>query len=172
VIIWNLPPRARWSLQHVDGPADMHQGVSLHLSLETFGEFLGSQALALSPLLFSWMLIAMALSLWQGLRQRDDRWLFLFWDGRRRSASCSGSVCARRSRPTGRRQPISRRFIAATAYVWYRWRVIAGKVVEASGVSRCRHGDSAGLGDDRGVARSRPVCPAGIASPALIHWRV
>ncbi len=78
VIIWNLHHDAV-SLKHVLGQAELREGVSLHLSLETFGEFLGSQALALSPLLFGCMLIAMVLSLWEGLRQRDDRWLFLFW---------------------------------------------------------------------------------------------
>jgi len=67
------------SLKHVMGQAEVHQGVSWHLSLDTFGEFLGSQALALSPLLFGCMLMTMPLSLRQGLRQRDDRWLFLFW---------------------------------------------------------------------------------------------
>jgi 4-amino-4-deoxy-L-arabinose transferase-like glycosyltransferase len=78
VIIWNLGHDAV-SLKHVMGQAEVHQGVSLRLSLETFGEFLGSQALALSPLLFIWMLMAMVMSLWEGLRRRDDRWLFLFW---------------------------------------------------------------------------------------------
>jgi undecaprenyl-diphosphatase len=78
VIIWNLHHEAV-SLKHVVGQATVHQGAPWHSSLETFGEFLGSQALALSPLLFGWMLIALALSLWEGLRQRDERWLFLFW---------------------------------------------------------------------------------------------
>jgi 4-amino-4-deoxy-L-arabinose transferase-like glycosyltransferase len=78
VIIWNLGHDAV-SLKHVMGQAEVHQGAPLHLSLETFGEFLGSQALALSPLLFGWMLIVMGMSLWEGLRRRDDRWLFLFW---------------------------------------------------------------------------------------------
>ena len=61
VIIWNLRHGAV-SLKHVMGQADVHQGLSLQLSFSTLGEFLGSQALALSPLLFVWMLIAMALS--------------------------------------------------------------------------------------------------------------
>jgi undecaprenyl-diphosphatase len=61
------------------GQAEVHQGTAWRLSLDTFGEFLGSQALALSPLLFGWMLIAMMLSLREGLRRRDDRWLYLFW---------------------------------------------------------------------------------------------
>jgi 4-amino-4-deoxy-L-arabinose transferase-like glycosyltransferase len=78
VIIWNLHHDAV-SLKHVLGQAEVHQGVPLYLSLGTFGEFLGSQAVALSPLLFGWMLIAMGMSLRAGLRQRDDRWLFLFW---------------------------------------------------------------------------------------------
>jgi 4-amino-4-deoxy-L-arabinose transferase-like glycosyltransferase len=123
VIIWNLRHGAV-SLKHVMGQADMHQGVSLHLSLETFGEFLGSQALALSPLLFSWMLIAMALSLWQGLRQRDDRWLFLFWGwaptfGLMLALSLRQKVQANWAAPA-----YITSVIAATAYVWYRWRAM------------------------------------------------
>jgi 4-amino-4-deoxy-L-arabinose transferase-like glycosyltransferase len=123
VIIWNLRHGAV-SLKHVMGQADMHQGVSLHLSLETFGEFLGSQALALSPLLFSWMLIAMALSLWQGLRQRDDRWLFLFWGwaptfGLMLALSLRQKVQANWAAPA-----YITSFIASTAYVWYRWRAM------------------------------------------------
>ncbi len=78
VIIWNLQHGAV-SLKHVMGQAELHQGGAWRLSLETFGEFLGSQALVLSPLCFGWMLIAVILSLRDGLRQRDDRWLFLFW---------------------------------------------------------------------------------------------
>jgi undecaprenyl-diphosphatase len=78
VIIWNLCHDAV-SLKHVMGQVEVNQGVPWRLSLETFGEFLGSQAVALSPLLFGAMLIAMAMSLREGLRQRDDRWLFLFW---------------------------------------------------------------------------------------------
>ncbi len=78
VILWNLRHDAV-SLKHVMGQAEVQQGAALHLSLDTFGAFLGSQALALSPLLFGWMLVAMILSLRKGLRQRDDRWLFLFW---------------------------------------------------------------------------------------------
>jgi 4-amino-4-deoxy-L-arabinose transferase-like glycosyltransferase len=78
VILWNLRHDGV-SLKHVMGQAAGHQGIALRLSLDTFGEFLGSQALALSPLLFGWMLIAMILSLREGLRQRDDRWLYLFW---------------------------------------------------------------------------------------------
>ena len=123
VIIWNLRHGAV-SLKHVMGQADMHQEVSLHLSLETFGEFLGSQALALSPLLFSWMLIAMALSLWQGLRQRDDRWLFLFWGwaptfGLMLALSLRQKVQANWAAPA-----YITSVIAATAYVWYRWRAM------------------------------------------------
>ena len=124
VIIWNLRHGAV-SLKHVMGQADMHQEVSLHLSLETFGEFLGSQALALSPLLFSWMLIAMALSLWQGLRQRDDRWLFLFWGwaptfGLMLALSLRQKVQANWAAPA-----YITSVIAATAYVWYRWRAMS-----------------------------------------------
>jgi undecaprenyl-diphosphatase len=78
VILWNLRYGAV-SLRHVMGQAEVHHGVPLHFSLETLGEFLGSQALALSPLLFGWLLVAMLLSLREGLRRRDDRWLYLFW---------------------------------------------------------------------------------------------
>jgi 4-amino-4-deoxy-L-arabinose transferase-like glycosyltransferase len=78
VIVWNLRHGGA-SLKHVMGQAALHQGGGLRLSLDTFGEFLGSQALALSPLLFLWMLVAMYLSLREGLRRGDDRWLFLFW---------------------------------------------------------------------------------------------
>jgi 4-amino-4-deoxy-L-arabinose transferase-like glycosyltransferase len=78
VILWNLGHGAV-SLKHVMGQAEVHQGKPLRLSLDTFGEFLGSQALALSPLLFGWMLVIMVLSLREGLRRQDERWLFLFW---------------------------------------------------------------------------------------------
>jgi hypothetical protein len=78
VVIWNVRHNAV-SLRHVMGQAAVHRGVAPHLSLDTFGEFLGSQALVLSPLLFVWMLSAMILSLRRGLQQRDDRWLYLFW---------------------------------------------------------------------------------------------
>jgi undecaprenyl-diphosphatase len=78
VILWNLRHHGV-SLRHVMGQAAVHQGTAWRLSLDTFGEFLGSQALALSPLLFGWVLIAMVLSLREGLRRRDDRWLYLFW---------------------------------------------------------------------------------------------
>jgi 4-amino-4-deoxy-L-arabinose transferase-like glycosyltransferase len=78
VIFWNLQHGAV-SLKHVMEQAEVHQGLRWHLSLDTFGEFLGAQALALSPLLFVWMLVAMAMSLLIGLRRRDDRWLLLFW---------------------------------------------------------------------------------------------
>jgi 4-amino-4-deoxy-L-arabinose transferase-like glycosyltransferase len=78
VVLWNLRHSAV-SLKHVMGQAEMHQGLPSHLSLDTFGEFLGSQALALSPLLFVWMLVAMVVSLREGLRRQDERWLYLFW---------------------------------------------------------------------------------------------
>jgi undecaprenyl-diphosphatase len=78
VIIWNLQHGAV-SLKHVMGQAEMQAGFHLHLSLETFGEFLGSQAVILSPLLFGAMLVAMTLAARQGWRQRDERWLLLFW---------------------------------------------------------------------------------------------
>lgn len=78
VIIWNLQHGAV-SLKHVLGQAEVQDGLRLTLSLETFGEFLGSQALILSPLLFGGMLVTMILVAWQGWRQRDERWLLLFW---------------------------------------------------------------------------------------------
>jgi 4-amino-4-deoxy-L-arabinose transferase-like glycosyltransferase len=78
VILWNLR-HGGVSLKHVMGQAAVHQGGGLQLSLDPFGEFLGSQALALSPLLFIGMLVGMFLSLRQGIQRRDARWLFLFW---------------------------------------------------------------------------------------------
>jgi 4-amino-4-deoxy-L-arabinose transferase-like glycosyltransferase len=162
VILWNLRHGAV-SLKHVMGQADVHQGVSLHLTLETFGEFLGSQALALSPLLFSWMLIAMALSLWEGLRQRDDRWLFLFW-GWAPTFSLMLALSLRQKVQANWAAPAYiTSFIAATAYVWHRWRAVPAGLWKRA-VLAGRHGGSAGLGDDRGVARSCPVCSAGIAA--------
>jgi undecaprenyl-diphosphatase len=123
VIIWNLRHGAV-SLKHVMGQADVHQGVSLQLSLDTFGEFLGSQALALSPLLFGWMLIAMALSLWEGLRQRDDRWLFLFW-GWAPTFSLILALSLRQKIQANWAAPAYiTSFITATAYVWYRWQAV------------------------------------------------
>jgi undecaprenyl-diphosphatase len=78
VIIWNLQHGAV-SLKHVMGQAEVQEGFHLTLSLETFGEFLGSQAVVLSPMLFGGMLVAMILAARRGWRQRDDRWLMLFW---------------------------------------------------------------------------------------------
>ena len=123
VIIWNLYHGAV-SLKHVMGQADVHQGLALQLSLDTFGEFLGSQALALSPLLFGWMLIAMALSLWEGLRQRDDRWLFLFW-GWAPTFSLMLALSLRQKVQANWAAPAYiTSFIAAMAYVWYRWQAV------------------------------------------------
>jgi undecaprenyl-diphosphatase len=123
VIIWNLSHGAV-SLKHVMGQADVQQGVALQLSLDTFGEFLGSQALALSPLLFGWMLIVMALSLWEGLRQRDDRWLFLFW-GWAPTFSLMLALSLRQKVQANWAAPAYiTAFIAATAYVWYRWQAV------------------------------------------------
>lgn len=78
VIIWNVQ-HGGVSLKHVMGQAEVQRGLQAPLSLGRLGEFLGSQALILSPLLFGWILVAMALSLRAGVRERDDRWLFLFW---------------------------------------------------------------------------------------------
>jgi 4-amino-4-deoxy-L-arabinose transferase-like glycosyltransferase len=123
VIIWNLRHGAV-SLKHVMGQADVYQRVALQLSPSTFGEFLGSQALALSPLLFSWMLIAMALSLWEGIRQRDDRWLFLFW-GWAPTFSLMLALSLRQKVQANWAAPAYiTSFIAVTAYVWYRWWVV------------------------------------------------
>jgi undecaprenyl-diphosphatase len=110
------------------GQADVHQGLALQLSLDTFGEFLGSQALALSPLLFAWMLIAMGLSLWEGRRRRDERWLFLFWGwaptfGLMLALSVRQKVQANWAAPA-----YLTSFIAAVAYVWYRWQVVPAGV--------------------------------------------
>jgi undecaprenyl-diphosphatase len=78
VIVWNLQ-HGGVSLKHVMGQAEVERGLQAPLSLENFGEFLGSQALVLSPLLFAWLLVAMGLSLREGVRRGDARWLYLFW---------------------------------------------------------------------------------------------
>ena len=129
------------------------RGLALQLSLDTFGEFLGSQALALSPLLFSWMLIAMALSLWEGLRQRDDRWLFLFWGW----APTFSLMLA-----LSLRQKVQANW-AAPAYITACYR--GHGVCRGTAGRQCRQGcgsncvwsdaglaDSAGVGDDCGLA--------------------
>lgn len=123
VIIWNLRHDAV-SLKHVMGQADVQQGVPLHLSPATFGEFLGSQALALSPLLFCWMLIAMALSFWEGRRRRDDRWLFLFWGWAPTFILMLGLSLRQKVQANWAAPAYITAFIAATAYVWYRWRLV------------------------------------------------
>jgi 4-amino-4-deoxy-L-arabinose transferase-like glycosyltransferase len=123
VIIWNLRHDAV-SLKHVMGQADVHQGMPLHLSLATFGEFLGSQALALSPLLFSWMLIAMVLSLWEGRRQRDDRWLFLFWGWAPTFILMLALSLRQKVQANWAAPAYITSYIAAMAYVWYRWRLV------------------------------------------------
>ena len=130
----------------------MHQGLALQLSLDTFGEFLGSQALALSPLLFAWMLVAMAMSLREGLRQRDDRWLFLFW-GWAPTFSLMLVLSLR--------QKVQANWAAPSLYHrLYRGHGVclvpmagsAGRVVAATAARRSGPGDSAGVGDDCGVA--------------------
>jgi hypothetical protein len=123
VIIWNLRHGAV-SLRHVMGQAEVYQGATLNPSLETFGEFLGSQALALSPLLFLWMLLAMALSLWEGLRQRDDRWLFLFWGWAPTFILILALSLRQKVQANWAAPAYITAFIAAAAYVWYRWRVV------------------------------------------------
>jgi 4-amino-4-deoxy-L-arabinose transferase-like glycosyltransferase len=123
VIVWNLRYDAV-SLKHVMSQAEVHQGVPLHLSLETFGEFLGSQALALSPLLFGWMLIAMALSLWAGRRQRDDRWLFLFWGWAPTFTLMLALSLRQKVQANWAAPAYITALMAATAYVAYRWEVL------------------------------------------------
>jgi 4-amino-4-deoxy-L-arabinose transferase-like glycosyltransferase len=120
VIIWNLRHHAV-SLKHVMGQAEVHQGVPLHLSWETFGEFLGSQALVLSPLLFSWMLIAMGLSLWEGRRRREDRWLFLFWGWAPTFMLMLALSLRQKVQANWAAPAYITSFMAATAYVWYQW---------------------------------------------------
>jgi undecaprenyl-diphosphatase len=123
VIIWNLGHDAV-SLKHVMGQAEVHQGVPLHLSLDTFGEFLSSQALALSPLLFGWMLIVVVMSLWEGLRQRDDRWLFLFW-GWAPTFTLMLLLSLRQKVQANWAAPAYiTAVMATTAYVSYRWRAV------------------------------------------------
>ena len=123
VIIWNLRHGAV-SLKHVLGQAEVSQGVTLNPSLETFGEFLGSQALALSPLLFLWMLIATALSLWEGLRKRDDRWLFLVWGWAPTFMLILALSLRQKVQANWAAPAYITSFIAATAYAWYRWREV------------------------------------------------
>ena len=120
VIIWNLRHHAV-SLKHVMGQAAVPQGVPLHLSWETFGEFLGSQALALSPLLFSWMLVAMGLSLWEGRRRREDRWLFLFWGWAPTFMLMLALSLRQKVQANWAAPAYITSFMAATAYVWYQW---------------------------------------------------
>jgi 4-amino-4-deoxy-L-arabinose transferase-like glycosyltransferase len=129
VIIWNLRHDAV-SLKHVIGQAEVHQQVPLHLSLETFGEFLGSQALALSPLLFSWMLIAMAMSLWEGLRQRDDRWLFLFWGWAPTFILMLALSLRQKVQANWAAPAYITSVMAATAYAWYRWGAVHPRVLQ------------------------------------------
>ena len=136
VIIWNLRHDAV-SLLHVMGQADVHQGVPLQLSFATFGEFLGSQAIALSPLLFGWMLIAMVLSFRQGRRQRDDRWLFLFWGWAPTFSLMLGLSLRQKVQANWAAPAYITSFIAATAYVWYQWRLVAPgwwRLVSAAGL--------------------------------------
>jgi 4-amino-4-deoxy-L-arabinose transferase-like glycosyltransferase len=123
VIIWNLRHGAV-SLKHVMGQADVHQGLSLQLSFSTLGEFLGSQALALSPLLFVWMLMAMALTLWEGFRQRDERWLFLFWGWAPTFVLMLALSLRQKVQANWAAPAYLTAFIAATAYGWYRWRAL------------------------------------------------
>jgi 4-amino-4-deoxy-L-arabinose transferase-like glycosyltransferase len=78
VIVWNAQHGAV-SLKHLMGQAEVQQGLHLTFSPASCGEFLGSQAIVLSPLLFGWMLAAMLWAARQGWRRRDDRWLLLFW---------------------------------------------------------------------------------------------
>ena len=163
VVIWNLRYDAV-SLKHVMGQAEVHQEMPMHLSLETFGEFLGSQALALSPLLFGWMLMAMAMTLWEGLRQRDDRWLFLFWGWAPTFILMLALSLRQKVQANWAAPAYITAFIAATAYVWYRWRAVPAELWKHLGLAGAGMVIHAGLGDDRGVARSRPVCTAGIAA--------
>jgi 4-amino-4-deoxy-L-arabinose transferase-like glycosyltransferase len=121
VIMWNLRHNAV-SLKHVMGQAEVHQGVSVHLSFDTFGEFLGSQALALSPLLFGWMLITMILSLRHGLRQHDDRWLYLFWGWAPTFMLMLLLSLRQKVQANWAAPAYITALIATTAYFAYRWR--------------------------------------------------
>jgi 4-amino-4-deoxy-L-arabinose transferase-like glycosyltransferase len=133
VIMWNMRHGAV-SLRHVMGQANVSQGVTLPLSLETLGEFIGSQALALSPLLFAGMLIAMGLSLWEGTRRHDERWLFVFWGwaptfGLILALSLRQKVQANWAAPA-----YITAFIGTTAYIWQRWRVVRPGLSKALGL--------------------------------------
>jgi undecaprenyl-diphosphatase len=78
VIAWNLQ-HAGVSLRHVMGQAEVGKGLGVPLSLRTFGEFVGSQALVLTPLLFVALLVALVRAGRRGFSAGDDRALFLFW---------------------------------------------------------------------------------------------
>jgi 4-amino-4-deoxy-L-arabinose transferase-like glycosyltransferase len=127
VIMWNLRHDAV-SLKHIMAQAEVHQAVPLQLSLETFGEFLGSQAIALSPLFFGWMLIAMAMSFWQGLRQRDERWLFLFWGWAPTFALMLALSLRQKVQANWAAPAYITSVMAAMAYVWYGWETVHARV--------------------------------------------
>ncbi|HSF33532.1 MAG TPA: glycosyltransferase family 39 protein [Candidatus Tectomicrobia bacterium] len=134
VIIWNLRHDVV-SLKHVMGQAIGHQGVLWHVSLETFGEFLGSQALALSPLLFGSVLIAMAMSLWEGRQQRDDRWLFLFW-GWAPTFFLMLSLSLRQKVQANWAAPgYITAFMATTAYAAHRWQALPQGLLRRLGLA-------------------------------------
>src|SRR5262245_30607170 len=122
-IIWNLRHDAV-SLKHVISQAEVHQEAPLQLALETLGEFLGSQALALSPLLFGCMLIVMALSLWEGLRQRDERWLFLFWGWAPTFFLMLALSLRQKVQANWAAPAYITALMATTAYVAYRWEAV------------------------------------------------
>jgi 4-amino-4-deoxy-L-arabinose transferase-like glycosyltransferase len=123
VVMWNLRYDGV-SLKHVMGQAEVHQQVSARLSFDTLAEFLGSQALALSPLLFGWMLIAMALTLWDGLRQRDDRWLFLFWGWAPTFILITALSLRQKVQANWAAPAYVTALMAATAYAVYRWEAV------------------------------------------------
>ena len=153
----------RGVVETCDGPGRPASGVFLHLSLETFGEFIGSQRWR-CPAALRLDANCHGLSLWEGQRQRDDRWLFLFcgW------APTFGLMLAlswrQKSGQLGGARPISRRLSPP----WPLCGIDGGRYGRGRAPApgdRCRHGDDAG-GDDRGAARSRSICPAGNAASA------
>jgi undecaprenyl-diphosphatase len=122
VIVWNLQHGAV-SLKHVLGQAEVHRGLHLDLSLATWAEFLGSQAIIISPLLFGWMLVAMGMAARQGFRHGDERWLLLFWGwaltfGLMVLLSLRQKVQANWAAPA-----YVTAWIAAAAYAAQRWRM-------------------------------------------------
>jgi undecaprenyl-diphosphatase len=122
VILWNLQHGAV-SLKHVMGQAEIQQGGQVSFSLSTFGEFIGSQAVILSPLLFGWMLVAMVVVAWHGWRRGDDRWLLLVWGWAPTFTLMLGLSLRQKVQANWAAPAYVTALIAATAYLAERWRM-------------------------------------------------